>query len=536
MNRPRRIGRWMMSATLVCVALMPCPAYAQAWLKLEVPDSTRAAAVSALGNGYEAAWNALLVGALRHGSSGEGARLWTLAHATAAVETDARGTHIAPDALQLVTRWSAADRRRRVRAAERESLAVAAQGAREFAAADTLFAEAFADYQALREARRSAWVLGSRGVVAFLSGRLEDAERHYQRALIARRALGDERMIGATLNALGSTNIQMERFAEARPFLIEARAVRMRTGEQAALGATLNGLALVFRETGQPDSARAAFQAGLQLASAAGDSARTAEVLANLASLLESAGDFVGAEAAAERARAIFVGNGDARLESRTCTRLASVRTALGRYADAAADARAGLEAARTARSPSDVGEALFHEARVWLMAEDPLRARAPLAAALALADSLGDPLLRLRVSALRPLAARLEGDTTSARALGQSLYDEAVRAGQPEVAWSAASLLGSLAFDAGDLAASDSAFTHARNAAESLGRARQALSRTNLGSLWSRSGRLDDARRILVEAEAQARESGALDLQWIARLAQGDVAERAGEIGRAHV
>ena len=120
MSRLFRIGRWIMSATLVCVALMPCPAYAQAWLKLDVPDSTRAAAVSALGNGYEAAWNALLVGALRNGSSSEGARLWALARSTAAVETDARGTHIAPDALRLATRWSAADRRRRVRAADRE--------------------------------------------------------------------------------------------------------------------------------------------------------------------------------------------------------------------------------------------------------------------------------------------------------------------------------------------------------------------------------------------------------------------------------
>ena len=531
MSRVHRIGRWLVSATLLCVALTPSAARAQGWLKLDVPDSTRAAAVSALGNGYEAAWNALLVGALRKGSVGEGARLWSLARATAAVETDARGTHLAPDAMKLAARWSAAERRRRVRAAERESLAVAAQGAREFAAADTLFADAYADYQALREARRSAWVLGSRGVVAFLSGRLEDAEGHYQRALIARRALGDARMIGATLNALGSTNIQLERYAKARPFLTEARAVRMRTGEQAALGATLNGLAVVFRETGQPDSARAAFESALQLASTAGDSARTAEVLANLSALLETEGEFTGAEAAAERARAIFVGNGDARLESRSCMRLANVRTALGRYADAAADARAGLEAARTARSPADVAEALFQEARVWLVAEDPLRARSPLAAARVLADSLGDPLLKLRIGGLLPLAARLEGDTATARVLGQALYHDAIRAGQPELAWSAASLLGSLAFDAGDLTASDSAFTQALRAAESLGRAQQALSRTNLGSLWSRSGRLEDARRMLVEAEGQARESGALDLQWMARLAQGDVAERAGDI-----
>lgn len=530
MSRGRCIGAWLAGAALLCVAFAPSRAQAQVWARLDVPDSARVATIASLGNGYEAAWNALLVGALRNGSSSEGGRLWSLARASAAAEGEARGSRIAPDALELATRWNAAKRRVRIRAAETESLAVVAQGAREFAVADTLFAKAFLDYQALREARRSAWVLGSRGVVAFLSGRYEDAERHYQRALVARRALRDERMIGATLNALGSTNIQLERYSAARPFLLEARAVRMRTREQAALGATLNGLGLVFRETGEPDSARAAFESALQLTSAAGDSARAGEVMLNLAKQLEGQGELARAEGLALRSLAIFVGQGDARLETTAHLCLAGVRTALGRYAEAAGDARAGLLAARAARNPDGVCEALFHEARVWLMAEDPARARAPLVAALALADSLRDPALQARVGSLRPLAARQEGDISSARTLGEATYDNALRTGQLEVAWSAASLLGSLAFDAGDFAVSDSAFTRALRAAKGLGPAREALSLSNLGGLWSRMGRLPQARVALEQAEREARAAGALELQWIARLALGDVAERSGD------
>ncbi len=532
----RCAGAWFVSATLSWVALMlfAPAARAQAWARLDVPDSTRVATLASLGNGYEAAWNALLVAALRHGPTGDGAPLWKLARATAASEQAARGTHIAPDALALAGRWNAAERRLRVAAAEVESLAVVAQNAREFATADTLFAQAFANYQRLREARRSAWVLGSRGVVAFLAGRYEDAERHYQRALAARRALGDERMLGATLNALGSTNIQLERYPAARPFLLEARAVRTRTREQAALGATLNGLGVVFRETGEPDSARAAFESGLLLTSGAGDSARAGEVMLNLAKQLESQGFLARAEALDLRALAIFVGNGDPRLETTARLALASVRTAMGRYAEAADDARAGLDAARAARQPVGVCEALFHEARVRLMSQDPVRARAPLAAALALADSLGDPALQALVGSLRPLAARQEGDTSSARALGEAMYAAAVRTGQPELAWSAASLLGSLAFDAGDFAASDSAFTRALRAAKGLGQAREALSLCSLGGLWSRMDRLPQAREALEQAERTARMAQAPELQWIARLGLGDVAERSGDLEAA--
>ncbi|MEO5987314.1 MAG: CHAT domain-containing tetratricopeptide repeat protein [Candidatus Eisenbacteria bacterium] len=527
------MGAWFASASLSGLALLFSAqgAAAQVWARLDVPDSTRVTTIASLGNGYEAAWNALWVSALRAGPAGEGARWWALARATARSEPEARGSHIASDALALAARWTPTDRRRRVHAAERESLAIAAQGSREFTAADTLFADAFADYQALREQRRSAWVLGSRGVVAFLSGRYEDAERHYQRALVARRALGDERMIGATLNALGSTNIQLERYSVARPFLLEARAVRMRTREQAALGATLNGLGLVFRETGEPDSASVAFESALQLTSAAGDSARAGEAMLNLAKQLESQGELERAEGLASRALAIFVGNGDARLETTARLNRASVRTALGRYAEAAADARAGLDAARTARNPGGVCEAHFHEARVWLIAEDPVRARAPLAAALALADSLENPPLQARVGSLRPLAARQEGDIHSAGVLAEAMYEAALETGQPELAWSAASLLGSLAFDAGDFAASDSAFTRALRAASGLGRAREALSLSNLGGLWSRMNRLPDARAALERAEREARAAHALELEWVARLALGDVAERSGDI-----
>ena len=68
-------------------------------------------------------------------------------------------------------RWSATQRRLRVTAAARESLAAAARADQDWGRADRLYHEALGLYRRLGEKRREAWVLGSLGVVS-LSQRL----------------------------------------------------------------------------------------------------------------------------------------------------------------------------------------------------------------------------------------------------------------------------------------------------------------------------------------------------------------------------
>jgi len=204
---PRALASMLLAAA---VALLPARLHAQTYARFAVPDSALADALRGSGGGFEAAWNALVVSTLRARLAGadSAARLAALAGRVAQAEPAALGSRVAGDAWALWRRATPAAERQRVRAAVRESLGVAALAARDFANAESLDVAALADYRALGDRRRAAWLMGSLGVVRFQSADYAGAERAYREALDARRALGDPRMIGATLNALGSTTFQ----------------------------------------------------------------------------------------------------------------------------------------------------------------------------------------------------------------------------------------------------------------------------------------------------------------------------------------
>ena len=159
---------------LVLVAITwPAGSRAQSYAPLGVPDSSLVEAMRANRAGFENLWNALLVSSLRAtlADADSAARLKRLASRVAHAEPGALGSRIAPDALARAKRWSATQRRLRVTAAARESLAAAARADQDWGRADRLYHEALGLYRRLGEKRREAWVLGSLGVVS-LSQRL----------------------------------------------------------------------------------------------------------------------------------------------------------------------------------------------------------------------------------------------------------------------------------------------------------------------------------------------------------------------------
>jgi CHAT domain-containing protein/Tfp pilus assembly protein PilF len=531
------------SLALLCVAFAPARAGAQAWARLDVPapqraDAMRAAASTfeAAWSTYEAAWNALLVAQLRaeRTSADSAAALLRLANAIAREEPAALGSRIAPEALALRSRWDVPQRRARVAAAVAESLGAAAQRAGDWGAADSLLGAALATYRQLGERRREAWVLGSMGQNALSGRRVAAADSLYRLALVARRRIGDAKLVGNTLNSLGSTAYELRRFGEARDWYEQARIVREGTGERGPLANTLGFLGNTARALGRPDTARVLYDSALALATAAGDSAIVSSVLINSSGLYAEQGEPAPARAQFDRALAIVRSRGDRRREAVLTTLLGDLQRQSGRFVDAVATLERAASLARANRDPVALRSALISLGRTWLELEDPEAARAPLTAALALADSTGDETARGRVLSNLALCAKLEGDRTVATRFAQDALRAGRLAADSVTTHTVEVTLGQLALDRDDGEEAARWFEAAARSGAGLDAESRAADLGNLGIAAGRRGRLDEAEAHYRAALALADATGSPDMTWHATLGLGDVAERRGDVAGA--
>jgi CHAT domain-containing protein len=515
-------------------------ATAQAYLRFAVPDSALAGAIRGSGGQFEAGWNELLAALLRAGRPGAGvprdsaARLQALATRVAAAEPAALGSRIGSDALARLRRWTSAGRAHRLRAAVSESLAVSAQGGRRFAAAESLFRAALADYRRIGETRREAWVLGSLAQVAFLSGDLARADSVYREALVARRAIGDPRMIGNTLNSLGSTSLLLGHDAEALGWLQQARVVREGTGERGPLGATLASLGIVAARLGQSDSAIVFCRQALDLTVAAGDSARTGEVLVNLGQLHADRGERQKALGLFERALTLLRERGDARTEATLLVSLANVLSNEGRFAEAAARAEESLSRARDAGDSRLVLGALIYASRIAVQVQDPRAGRPFAERAVALADSLGDHGLHSGALANLSEFARLEGDARGAERMAERALALATASGDSAHVNDVAQELGWLAVQRGDGEGERRWYERAEGSGRALGIEVRLSNLNNLAAACVHRGELDEAERRYTATLDLAQAADIPDGVWPAMLGVGDVAEKRGEFPRA--
>ncbi len=522
-----------MALVLLTLAGHAPAVHAQPYAVFEVPDSLMAEALHRAAPGFENTWNALLVDELR-ATADSAPALRSLARRVASHEEAALGSRIAGDALALRDRWTADQRRLRVQAAGVESLATAAQNARDWERADSLFNRALADYRRIQEPRRTAWVLGSLGVVAFQSGDYARADSIYRLALEARRQLGDARMIGNTLNSFGVLHYLAGELGEANAWFDQARAVRERGGERGPLGSTLNYMGLVQRDLGHADSARTYFELALTSTVSAGDSARTAEVLANSVALLTDSGDHREALRRGERAVAIYRQLGNIRGEALLQINIGNLLGQQARFAEALEHLRSALELGRNARDVRGQLQTLLSMGLLGVTLRDPETGLPPLRDALALADSLEDP--RARAAALNNLAllAEIDGDPNGAERHARSAVKSAVAAQDSALIRDAAQTIGGLALVRRDLPTARSWYERAAAGGEGARDARRAADLNNLGIVAIYQDSLEQAERLFRTAIAIAEEVNAPDLRWPPMLGLGEVAERRSDFARA--
>lgn len=529
-GRCRRVA----ALALACVLLGPTgTSMAQDYARFAVPDSALVGAVRASGTTqFETIWNTLLISELRASLAGadSAARLLALARRVAAAEPRAFGSRNVAAALRLRAGWTPERRRLRVAAAVAESLGAAAlRPPRDFPRADSLFGAALRIYEGLRERRRVAWVWGSLGGVAFTQRDMVRADSLYRQALAARREIGDLLMVGNALNTLGSISYSRGRYTDAWRSYQEARAARERIGEKAALGTTLNGLANVAVARGQADTAAAYFRAALDLTMAVGDSVRMNEVLNNYGRLLMRGRDPASAFPLFEQALGIRRRRGDRVGQAEVLVNLGDLLRQQGHFGEAVER----LEEARTlALDAGDVRTlrfSLINLGRSANVVGDALVARPPLERALAIGDSLRDPVARAEALNGLSIASRLAEDPRGAEQLALRALEAAVAGGDSSLVHGAATTLGQLAFDAADLAGAGRWFGRAAaaGATEASQRAGDIL---NLGSVAARRGDVDEAERLFQRALDLSQSADSPDLAWPALLCLGDVAERRGD------
>lgn len=521
---------------LALAAALATGARAQSYARFDVPDSLLADALRASGRAFEPAWNTLLIAELRarlahQPSAGE---LALLEARIAAGESNALGSTIARDALELRKRWDGGAMRLRIAAWEAESLGIDAHDAGQFASADGLYRQALDRYRRLSEQRRSAWLLGSLGLNAFDAGEFVRADSLYREALAARRALGDQRMIGATLNSIGSTRAQLHRPAEAYGYLVAALEIRQRLGDERGQGATLNTLAAVQGALGRRDSARATYRQALAHATAAADSGNVLDIAGNLAGLCLDDGDAAAGVAYAMRGLSIAEQAGDASGIALLEQHLGLACIQQGRFAEAGEHFDRSLECSLGIGDVRGELTARVLQGRLGVELQDSRGARPPLERAISLADSLGDRLESSHALINLSSVCRLEGDSTRARSLATRAVESAVAAGDSASVHAAAVTLGQIAIDRGDPSGAAAWFTRAQAALDHPALELAIADQINLGVSSASLGRLDEANERFQGAERMARSAGATELLWPAWLGLGDVAERRGRFAEA--
>ncbi|OGU00771.1 MAG: hypothetical protein A2W29_13510 [Gemmatimonadetes bacterium RBG_16_66_8] len=518
------------------IVALASPAAAQPYARFAVPDSALDDALRTAVGDFENAWNALLVAELRArlAAADSAAMLANLERRVSTAEPRALGTRIATDAMAARAKWTRAQCALRVRAAESESLAIAAQSAHHYEESDSLFRAALAAYRTLGERRRIAWVLGSLGSTYFRLGDYVHADSLYREALDARRAIGDSALVARALNTLGSIAYVSNRPREALPYYQQARSIRVALGERGTLASTFNFMALAAAKLAEHDSALVWYQEALDIAVARGDSARTLEVLINYDDLLRRLGGLDRALAGADRAVIIAEQLGDAGNLAKAHHLAGLTLRQQGRYSTAARRLEMAADLARDVRDTRGLIEILMSLGELWDSLQDPVRARPPLLRARALADSLGDPEAGARALNNLAIAARLDGDMDEAARLGEQAHAAAVAVADSTLIHDTATTLGQIAWDRGDMERAQAWFARAATASEEFDAELRSGDLINVAVVATRMNRLDEAAQRCREAIEIATHARVADRIWPALLALGDIAERRGDMAGA--
>ncbi len=476
---------------------------------------------------FEDRWNRVLVDEIRASlaRSPDRRSVRAVAECVARLEPSVRSTRISTTAWQLRRKWNEAAQRKRIAAAEAESLARATRSAPAYG--DSLFELALSLYEQLGDSRRHAWVLGGMGAAAVQRGDYERADRLLRRSVDARRELGDERMLGNSLYDLGLNSFRRGEHARAWEFLSESRAIRERTGQLAQLGSTLDVLGRVKHAEGEMDSAQALFERALSATVEGGDSLRTRVVLMDHARLEQDRLRFRKAESLLDRAGASM--REEDPLRPPWGSQLGELLARAGRYSEAIEVLERAVQGFEELGEVHSRAAALLNLGFCWASLGDLPKTKTALTEVLDYAEGNQAPDLEARALNNLSMALRVTGDLTGARAKSEAALRAAIASGDSSVVREVVSDLGVTHLLLGNASVAASCFRRAIGAARA--REFEALEqRLNLCVAQIGQGDYEAAGRALTEILGTAEDAGAVDLASYAHMNLSHLARIQGD------
>ena len=150
--------------------------------------------------------------------------------------------------------------------------------------------EALIIHRQLGDRRLEGILLGDLGVYHNSMGRTEDARRHYEEALAIHREVGDHRQEGIVLGNLASLGLLQGRMEEARCRFEEALAVHRKVGNLRHEGVDMSNLGVLDMNQGRREEARQHFEDALAIHREIGNRRSQAFALGNLGLLQQEQG------------------------------------------------------------------------------------------------------------------------------------------------------------------------------------------------------------------------------------------------------
>ncbi len=244
--------------------------------------------------------------------------------------------------------------------------------------------------RALGEREIETRALNTRGAIAFVSGRIDEASEYFTRAMLAASRDEDHGTIGRCSNNLGSINNLRGRYTESIGCYNMAVAAFRRAKLSQGVAEALHNLGIAYREQGEHQRALREAQFAIDEAKASGDLALVAMAVRGKAEILIDLGDIDLARECIEQAIRSHRELGDVVEEAQDLRILAGIQAASGAPATAEATLRDVIARASGHGRPLLTAEAhrdLAHLVRSLGRTDEALTAAR---AALALFEQLG--------------------------------------------------------------------------------------------------------------------------------------------------
>ncbi|HEY2558764.1 MAG TPA: tetratricopeptide repeat protein [Caldimonas sp.] len=279
---------------------------------------------------------------------------------------------------------------------------------------ESRYEEAKSNYRAALEVHREIRDVGDRqavlsnlGIIALYTGDFDEARRLWDEALKLSRLVDDRRTEGLVLCNLGQLAELSQRPHEALVLLEAALLIYCQVGDRSVEGRLRYNIGDLLLALDEYESSIGCLEASLKTAVEIGDRELEGLAIAGLGRVYEQQQDLEGARVHLERSVEIFRSISSRRAEGIALGGLAMVLARLGMLDEARTAFTSGAELLRQANDPVELGKLLCAQARAERDAGERDKAKALVAEAQRLADSLhsqGGSVLSSEIDELRNL------------------------------------------------------------------------------------------------------------------------------------